>query len=107
MSMRTCIFTRSPSLFSLTTLKSKFLKSGPTNALRAGNTVAAAVKSAGRLECCQVQVIVGRAGSGARVTDQIRTAKEFAAAVEIIFKQVVHVEGLPGGQGEHSIYAPA
>src|SRR5437868_12417904 len=66
--------------------------------LRSRNAVAARIERARHLEGREVQEIVGRRGAGERIANHVRTAKEFAAAVEVAFKQIVDVEWLTGGQ---------
>src|SRR5258706_9317310 len=75
--------------------------------LRARYTVTRCVERAGDLERREVQKAVRRVCAGKRISHQVRPAKEFTAAVEVAFKQIVDVERLAGGERQYAVDGPS
>ncbi len=107
------MLSRSFSLVSLASEKSKFLKSGPTKRIAAqiAEVVTAEANAVHRVpvarrgKCAKVQQLVVAAGPGKRIADDIRPLKEFIAVVEI-FKRV-QVIRLSAGEAQQAVDRPA
>ena len=62
---------------------------------------------AGDLKRGQIQNLIGQFSAGKWISDDVRPTEELAAAVEVAFKQVAHIEWLPGGETENAIKRPS
>src|SRR6266567_2420109 len=65
-----------------------------TKVLRAGNAVTNSINRAGDLESGEVKKLSGCARATEWITHEVRATKEFAAAIEVTFKQVIDIERL-------------
>jgi hypothetical protein len=61
-------------------------------------TLGCSIEVARYLECREVKDLAGRSGPGKRIAYQVGTPEEFAAAVEVAFKQIVDIVGLSVSQ---------
>lgn len=66
-----------------------------------------AIYSTRYLERAKVQELTRPLGPGKRIAHKIGTPKKLTAAIEVPFKQVIHVKGLAGRYGEHAIHGPS
>src|SRR5258708_15909741 len=62
--------------------------------LRTRNTVAHGVQRARHFECRDVQKAVRCVCASEGISHEVGPAKEFAASIEVAFKQIIDVEGL-------------
>jgi hypothetical protein len=70
-------------------------------------TVERCIDVAGDLKRGEIQYLAKSLGAGEWISDKVRPAKEFAAAVEVAFKKIVHIEWLPRGKTENTIQRPS
>jgi hypothetical protein len=70
-------------------------------------TIQRGIDVAGDLKCGEIQYLARCLGSGEWISNKVRPAEELAAAVEVAFKQIVHIEWLAGGKTENTIKRPS